>query len=322
MDFVSAIISRKTQSVLVPTIESISCVIVNYILKMKTVNSSYEIIKPDGKNIAGMLRFITRCAYTCYKTNKEITDDVAATFVDGLIKSGHTAMLEHGTVYLSIPVNRISQDVSNKMKLLISCHLWTRYTEKVIDDMPHVVIVTNFRVIVENNLQDFMKRFWYIPTDDELLCRPTIKFICDRGVSHEIVRHRVFSFAMESTRYCNYSKDKFGNSVTFVSPDWMNMADDDEFKKDLETLESIYFKWLDRKKAPELARYFLPTGVKTELIVTGFNDDWDHFFDLRALNKTGRAHPDIKKLAEPLYKEFIKAGIIEEKKDNKNLTLN
>ena len=280
---------------------------------MNLVESSTKILKQEGGSIANMMKFITKVGYTCYKTNKEITNEVAAAFVDGLIKRGHGAMLEHGTVFLAIPAEKMkNEQVSKIVSNLISYHLWTRYTEKIMNDKLYLIIVTNFRVIVENNLQQFMKDYWYIPTQDERKCRPTVKFITDRGVSHESVRHRTLSFAQESTRYCNYAKEKFGASVTFIQPDWIKPEDQAEFEEDCATIEKLYFKWVDKGYPAQLSRYFLINGTKTELVITGFVDDWQHFFDLRALDKTGPAHPDIKKLTLPLYQEFLKLDIIEE----------
>lgn len=281
---------------------------------MNLVESSTKILNQEGGSIANMMKFITKVGYTCYKTNKEITNEVAAAFVDGLIKRGHGAMLEHGTVFLAIPAEKMkNEQISKIVSNLISYHLWTRYTEKIMNDKLYLIIVTNFRVIVENNLQQFMKDYWYIPTQDERKCRPTVKFITDRGVSHESVRHRTLSFAQESTRYCNYLKNRFGASVTFIQPDWIKPEDQAEFEEDCATIEKLYFKWIDKGYPAQLSRYFLINGTKTELIITGFADDWQHFFDLRALDKTGPAHPDIKKLALPLYQEFLKLDIIEEK---------
>ena len=288
---------------------------------MNLVESSTKILKQEGGSIANMMKFITKVGYTCYKTNKEITNEVAAAFVDGLIKRGHGAMLEHGTVFLAIPAEKMkNEQVSKIVSNLISYHLWTRYTEKIMNDKLYLIIVTNFRVIVENNLQQFMKDYWYIPTQDERKCRPTVKFIVDRIGSQSIVRHRVFSFAQESTRYCNYAKEKFGASVTFTQPDWIKSEDQTEFEEDCATIEKLYFKWLDKGYPAQLSRYFLNFGIKTEIIVTGFADDWQHFFDLRALDKTGPAHPDIKKLALPLYQEFLKLDIIEEKQKQEEET--
>ena len=163
---------------------------------MNLVESSTQILQQEGGSIANMIKFITKVGYTCYKTNKEITDEVAAKFVDCLIKSGHGAMLEHGTVFLAIPAEKMkNEQVSRIVSNLISYHLWTRYTEKIMNDKMYLIIITNFRVIVDNNLQQFMKDYWYIPTQDERKCRPTVKFITDRGVSHESVRHKILCAA-------------------------------------------------------------------------------------------------------------------------------
>lgn len=288
---------------------------------MNLVESSTQILQQEGGSIANMIKFITKVGYTCYKTNKEITDEVAASFVDGLIKRGHGAMLEHGTVFLAIPAEKMkNEQVSRIISNLISYHLWTRYTEKVINDKLYLIIITNFRVIVDNNLHQFMKDYWYIPTQDERKCRPTVKFITDRGVSHESVRHRTLSFAQESTRYCNYLKKRFNASVTFIQPDWLKSEDQAEFEEDCATIEKLYFKWVDKGYPAQLSRYFLINGTKTELVITGFVDDWQHFFDLRALDKTGPAHPDIKKLALPLYQEFLKLDILEEESKHEDKT--
>lgn len=280
---------------------------------MKLIKSSSKIITPT-RSIAGMMKHITECGYTCYKTEKEITNDVAAGFVERMINSKHNAMLEHGTVYLGIPADRVhnNKEVSEVVSLLISMHVWTRWYEIVRDDKPYLIIVTNFRVIVENNLQEFMKRWWYVPTDEEAKARITVRFTIDRGVSHEAVRHKVMSFAQESTRYCNYLKEKFNSSVTFIQPSWIKPEDQEEFEEDVKLFEDLYFKWINKGYVAQEARYFLPTGVKTELIITAFADDWQHFFDLRALGTTGAPHPDMKEVAVPLYEEFIKKGILEE----------
>lgn len=123
----------------------------------------------------------------------------------------------------------------------------------------------------------------------------TMKFICDRGVSHEIVRHRVASFAQESTRYCNYGKDKFGKEITVVRPSWGRTASVDfDWMKACGDAESAYFALLDKGCTPQEARSVLPNSLKTEIIVTMNLDGWNHFFDLRCAEG---AHPDMKTVA-------------------------
>lgn len=124
----------------------------------------------------------------------------------------------------------------------------------------------------------------------------TMKFICDRGVSHEIVRHRVASFAQESTRYCNYGKDKFGKEITVVRPSWCD-EDDNRYINwcdGCEDAEVYYFDLLDQGCSPQEARSVLPNSLKTEVIVTMNLDGWKHFFDLRCVEG---AQPDMKKVA-------------------------
>lgn len=139
----------------------------------------------------------------------------------------------------------------------------------------------------------------------------SIKFICDRGVSHEIVRHRDASFAQESTRYCNYSKDKFGNEITVIKPLMFN--DEAElgsterqkykfWKEGIEASEKAYFCLLDVGATAQEARSVLPNSLKTEIIMTARNYEWGHFFELRC---DKAAHPQMRELALPLFDYFI-----------------
>lgn len=136
----------------------------------------------------------------------------------------------------------------------------------------------------------------------------TVRFTCDRGVSHEIVRHRVASYAQESTRYCNYSKDKFGNELTFIEPYWLTEAllDDTDNARErlmlcLQHIEEIYMSLLNKGLQPQAARAILPNCLKTELNVKMNLREWRHFFNLRC---SKAAHPDLRKLALQLLAEF------------------
>lgn len=137
----------------------------------------------------------------------------------------------------------------------------------------------------------------------------TVKFICDRGVSHEIVRHRVASFAQESTRYCNYSQDKFGKEITVVRPSWCeeNTAVYNVWKLGCWEAESNYFALLNEGATPQEARSVLPNSLKTEVVVTMNLDGWRHFFNLRC---SPAAHPDMKEVADMAKEQF--AAFIEE----------
>lgn len=118
---------------------------------------------------------------------------------------------------------------------------------------------------------------------------------------------RVISFAQESTRYCNYLKAKFGGSVTCLMPPWLKESEELEFEEDLIVIEQIYFKWLNKGWTAQQARGFLSTFTKTELVMTGFVSDWEHFFELRCHNT---AHPQAREVAIPLQEQFIKKGYI------------
>lgn len=131
----------------------------------------------------------------------------------------------------------------------------------------------------------------------------SIKFICDRGVSHEIVRHRVASYAQESTRYCNYSKDKFGNELTFIKP-WFWDEDSEMFNDWKKVISYAEFKYLNLIKVgatPEQARSILPNSIKTELVTTANLREWRHFLKLRTVQA---AHPQMRELTIPLLKEL------------------
>lgn len=290
---------------------------------MKLIKPSFEIWnQPAG--LEGVYKQIERVGRVCYKSEDKITEDSAKPFVDRMIKSGHGAMLEHGTVYLKVfnvieNSKLIDKYKSNKYSVVkegtevYNCHGDILYGSCK-------CITTNYRVLVENGWLDDLK---YIckPTEFHEK-RITVHFVCDRGVSHEFVRHRVMSFAQESTRYCNYSKDKFGNELTFIIPCWIKDLEEKSYLAHAEyhhTKEDASKQWYDVCMnsefvyedlirlgwKPQEARAVLPNSLKTELVVTGFVSDWNHFFDLRARGTTGAPHPQAKELAEPLMKEFI-----------------
>lgn len=279
---------------------------------MKLIESSVQIIEERDP-----YKMIELAGRTCYKSEDKITEDSAKEFVDRMIKLGHGAMLEHGTVYLKIIgvfLDPTDCDVDYG-HYVVSHYTKNKYSKVIIkhdeDWKSDVYITTNLRVLVENGWMDDLK---YIcePTEHHEK-RITAKFICDRGVSHEFVRHRVFSFAQESTRYCNYSKDKFGNELTFIKPSWgyfKNISyedagyfDGDVFESSLKKAESYYFKLIEKGWKPQQARQVLPNATKTELVMTGFESDWEHFFELRC---SSAAHPDAKKLADELRELMVK----------------
>lgn len=163
----------------------------------------------------------------------------------------------------------------------------------------------------------------------------TVIFTCDRGISHELVRHRLCSFAQESTRYCNYNKDKFGNQCTFILPNWINNITEGiySFNKNKDIIlkdktleisslksesweepsimwlrhmlwsESTYLKCLKKKWTPQEARTILPNSLKTEIAVKANLREWKHIFNLR---DSKFAHPQMREIIKPLHDEFKK----------------
>lgn len=319
---------------------------------MRLIKPSFEIIE-QKPGMDGLLQHIERCGRTCYKSEDKITGDSAEKFVNMLVNRGHTAMVEHGTVYLkftvemSLPSMAISDervafyDNNKYSEVVIESsglpNVWLQAigmvgeegTGKHISITKDVYVTTNYRVLLQNDRLDDLQ-YLCEPTEHHAK-RITVKFVCDRGVSHEFVRHRVFSFAQESTRYCNYSKDKFGKECTFIIPSWLDMeegsySEGPRFtdlakpyleKRTLERLlllklvgdELTYFEVLDRGWIAQQARAVLPNSLKTELIMTGTIEQWEGFFKLRDAKD---AHPQARELAQPLHEEFIKRGLISE----------
>lgn len=134
----------------------------------------------------------------------------------------------------------------------------------------------------------------------------TVKFVVDRGISHELVRHRLASFAQESTRYCNYSKDDFGSEITFIIPDYLEYKSEgwNIWKESMKQAENAYFKMLDFGLSPQQARAVLPNSLKTEVVMTANLREWRHFFKLRALGTTGKPHPQMLEVAVPLLEDM------------------
>ena len=300
---------------------------------MRLIKPSFS-IWDQQEGLEGIYKQIERAGRVCYKSEDKITEDSAKDFVDRMIKLGHGAMLEHGTIYLIIDCSGRLLDVANK-------YVNNKYSEWTLHpDGVHYCITTNYRVLLQNGWLD----------DLQYLCEPTeyhekrvtIHFVCDRGVSHEFVRHRVFSFAQESTRYCNYSKDKFGNELTFILPPWVDerqlgeqnsqelliqmgsLSNPTYTQEDLNELyflfslasfEVQYFNLINNGWKPQEARAVLPNSLKTELVMTGFVSDWEHFFELR---DAGSAHPQARELAHPLHMEFLRRNYLVDLYDEAN----
>lgn len=290
---------------------------------MKIIKPDFEIWNQE-EGLEGVYKQIERAGRVCYKSEDKITEDSAKEFVERMIKSGHGAMLEHGTVYLFLTMSSRQQ----YFKYCSNPHSVANSTGEAEKGTWNGFVTTNYRVLVENGWLD----------DLEYICNPgkehekriTVRFVCDRGVSHEFVRHRVFSFAQESTRYCNYSKDKFGKECTFIIPSWLGLSkgsytydypsgftkDGNKWNSEIEfnpfllslaRSEATYLELIEQGWIAQEARAVLPNALKTELVMTGFVSDWEHFFKLR---DAGSAHPQARELAHPLHEEFKNRNLL------------
>lgn len=266
---------------------------------MKLINPSVELIT-QTPGLEGIYKQVERVGRVCYKSEDKITEDSAKPFVERMIKSQHLAMLEHGTVYLAASCNLedlIFWKVAN-----------SPYSKVVCNDRANILYVTtNLRVIAELNAWEVIDKYLCESTETHVK-RITTHFICDNGVAREFCRHRVFSFAQESTRYCNYSKDKFGNELTFIKP---CSLDDDKLTKiifinNLNSTERDYLDLIKLGWKAQEARDVLPLCTKTELVITGFENDYKHFFDLRFRGTTGAPHPMAYKLSSMAHDLIIK----------------
>lgn len=319
---------------------------------MKLIESSVEIL-PQEEGLLGAYKQCEIAGRTAYRSLDKMTSTSAKKFVEAMCKSNHGAVLEHGTIYLHFSYCSPMHDI-NYAKLVDIRLFYERnpYSKVVIRTEDHykidVYITTNCRVIFENNRND----------DLQYLCEPTkhherrvtARFICSRGVSHEAVRHRKFSFLQESQRYCMYSKERMGGEITYIIPEWVknrihevascinpltgtsnNYILDEQTIPDIIRIHMLALDratncwWESLKKAEddymyllidecglkaEEARGVLPNDCKTELIMTGFISDWKHFFNLRSKGTTGKPHPDIKVLADDLLSQFTEAKLI------------
>jgi thymidylate synthase (FAD) len=205
---------------------------------MKIVEQSFEILSPSIVHSADFLesafireaKLIEFAGRTAYKSEKKMATDSYDKFIRGLIKRGHEAVLEFGSM--------------------------------------------------------------------------AVKFVTDRGVSHELVRHRLCSFVQESTRYCNYDDDKFGREITVIKPStWDTWSESQQkwWKSPLEYAELNYLEMVQDDMQPQQARSVLPNSLKTEIVVRTNFREWRHIFRLRAISKA--AHPDMRALMLPLYEK-------------------
>lgn len=293
---------------------------------MKLIQPKAELL-PWTPGVEGVYKMIELAGRTCYKSTDKITEDSAKPFVDRMIASHHTAMLEHGTVYLKFDNEQTEEGYHGMMAIERYKHNpYSRVSYSFKEGGEHefaacMYVTTNLRVLVENNWLDDLK-YLCDPTEFHEM-RYSFKLTTSIGVTRELNRHRVNSIAEQSTRYCNYSKYKFGNEVKFCIPEWCHSLQEDVlsyspfeitsekamFMDSIFRAEKGYMSLLDKGWSPQQAREVLPLCTATEIVHTAFASDWRHFFDLRYFGKTGNPHPNMLQLVTLMKEEAEKQGI-------------
>ena len=259
---------------------------------MKLVKPSIKLIK-QGESVDDMYEHIEKAGRICYASEPKGN---AKEFVDRLINSGHGSVLEHGTVYMFC-----FNDGYHSIAELYNKYNNNKYSRVVTDSEGSAYITTNFRVIVENDWYNDMLTYGCKPMDDHIK-RISIKANCDIGVTRECNRHRSFSISEQSTRYCNYSKDKFGNEITFIEPCWpIDTFAGDIYKIALHNAEKSYMQLINQGWKPQQARLILPLNTASEIMYTAFEEDWEHFFKLRC---RPNAHPQAQEIANMIKEQM------------------
>lgn len=268
---------------------------------MKIYNPSVELWEqPEGKD--GMFQHIERVARICYASENK-SGITSRQFVASLMNKDHARPLEFGSVYLCIPDTE-----ENAMAIHLFLDDEKSWSKTIFNDNEDMwYVTTNFRVICKHPdvLMRVFDEYWVEPTERHKK-RVCMHFVTSRGVGDEYRTHIALSSVMQSTRYCNYSQDKFGNEVSYVIPEWYRqLPDGDEQRLEycckLTENEKAYFDMLVSGRTPQEARDLLGLGVRTELVLSGYHEGWDNFF-YRRLDKA--AHPDARYLAQKAFELY------------------
>lgn len=290
---------------------------------MKLIKQSFEILEQKDFSLIGIKKFIERCGRVCYKSEDRITDDSYEKFVNMLVKRDHARPLEFGTVHLKISSGMLfDKFLQDLVDYELYNPTWIKYKK-----LPeYTYITTNYRHYLQ-----IIKKCPYIAkyfTEQDNCYYPsryTVHMVLSRGIMDEFRTHVGLSHLAESTRYCNYSKDKFDNQITFIQPSWIILDKEiapinelcllsgqyDRENPNLRYLASLvdanytYVLLLNKGWTPQQARDVLPLSVKSELISCGFEDAWENFFYRRCAND---AHPMSREIAIPLQKRFKELG--------------
>lgn len=294
---------------------------------MKLVKQSFEILEQTDFSLKGIKQFIERCGRVCYKSEDKITDTSYEKFVDMLERKDHARPLEFGTVHLKMPWSNFNNFVGFCISKAVWDSCWIKYHVDRDSEDKTVYITTNYRYY--KRLKSLRPLYGYIniaefftEEDNEYYPkRYTVHFITSRGIMDEFRTHVGLSHLAESTRYCNYSKNKFNNVVTFVIPNWCKSlvegsiqeyspfeinTDEAIFMNSIQNAQNSYLSLLKEGWTPQQAREVLPLSVKSELISCGFGSAWCNFFYRRCAKD---AHPMAREIAIPLQDKFKEMGL-------------
>lgn len=276
---------------------------------MKLITSNVELVQ-QMPNMDGLYKHIEICGRTAYKSEDKITEDSAEKFVEMLKSNGHSSVFEHGTIYLLLIVTPENATIVENIAAKYHANPYSSVVKVMKNgEIYKYCITTNYRVIYENNWFDDL-RFMCEPTEHHEK-RITLRIQADIHFYKDVTRHRKYSFTIESTRFVNYMKEKYGMSISFMQPSWIKEEDLDELKNDCEVIEQIYAKWIDKGYRPEHAAYFLCQGVAATIMMTAFASDWKHFFDVRLYGITGKPHPDVVDVCEKAKTVLMKHNLWE-----------
>ncbi len=285
---------------------------------MKLVKQSFEILEQTDFSLKGIKQFIERCGRVCYKSEDRITDTSYEKFVDMLINKDHARPLEFGTIHLKMKSSNFQGFMQALYAEGIFNDVWIKsnYNEEV------VYTTTNYRYYLDMIKRiPFIKNYFTEEDNEYYPKRYTVHFITSRGIMDEFRTHVTLSHLAESTRYCNYSKNKFNNVVTFVIPNWCKSlvegsiqeyspfeinTDEAIFMNSIQNAQNSYLSLLEEGWTPQQARDVLPLSVKSELISCGFGDAWSNFFYRRCAKD---AHPMAREIAIPLQDKFKEMGL-------------
>ena len=282
---------------------------------MKLIKQSFEILEQTDFSLVGIKKFIERCGRVCYKSENRITDISYEKFVNMLVKRDHARPLEFGTVHLKLTLNALDLFQETVVTSKMFNNQWVQWDiqEDPEDNEYYAYMTTNYRYYLALlNEAPWLSK--YLDRNDSKFYpkRYTVHFITSRGIMDEFRTHIGLSHLAESSRYCSYDKNRFGNELTFIIPNWINTNCPNkeqerpsvasmEWSTAILDAEASYMNLIKMGCTAQEAREVLPLSVKSELISCGFEDAWKNFFYRRCAKD---AHPMAREIAIPLQEKF------------------